>query len=107
MTNPASPDYAGYRFPAEIIGHAVRLHFRSPLSPRDVDEPSAARGITVGHETVRRWAIEFGQAFADRIRRRLPRVGDEWRPDEVAVKIAERGKDFSAKFPTIAISKNT
>ena len=26
---------------------------------------------------------------------------------QVAVKIAERSKDFSAKFPTIAISKNT
>jgi len=25
----------------------------------------------------------------------------------VAVKIAQRSKDFSAKFPTIAISKNT
>ena len=26
---------------------------------------------------------------------------------KVAVKIAERSKDFSSKFPTIAISKNT
>ena len=25
----------------------------------------------------------------------------------VAVKIAERGKDFSSKFPTITVSKNT
>jgi transposase-like protein len=48
----------------------------------------AARGIVVSHETVRQWARKFGQAFANRIRRRLPRAGDEWHLDEVAIKIA-------------------
>ena len=28
MTTPARARYAGYRFPAEIIGHAVWLYFR-------------------------------------------------------------------------------
>jgi len=37
---------------------------------------------------VRQWGLKFGQAFANRIRRRLPRVGDKWHLDEVAVKIA-------------------
>src|SRR6202011_4274258 len=31
MTTPAHTRYAGYRFPAEIIGHAVWLYFRFPL----------------------------------------------------------------------------
>lgn len=44
MTAPACPNYAGYRFPAEIIRHAVWLGFRSPLSLRIVDELLAARG---------------------------------------------------------------
>ena len=35
---PASPSYAGYRFPAEVISHAVWLYFRFPLSPRMVEE---------------------------------------------------------------------
>ena len=52
-----------------------------------VEEMLAARGIIVSHETVRRWALKFGQAFANRIRR-LPCAGDEWHLDEVAVKIA-------------------
>jgi hypothetical protein len=30
MTIPTRARYAGYRFPAEIIGHAVWLYFRFP-----------------------------------------------------------------------------
>lgn len=32
MMTATCPSYAGYRFPPEIIGHAVRLCFRFPLS---------------------------------------------------------------------------
>jgi putative transposase len=88
MITPAPPSYAGYRFPAAIISHAVWLYFRFPLSLRHVDEILAARGIVVSHETIRQWGLKFGQAFANQIRRRLPRAGDKWHLDEVAVKIA-------------------
>ena len=88
MTTPACPSYAGYRFPAEIISHAVRLYFRFPLSLRMVDEVLAARGIIVSHETVRQWALKFGQGFANQIRRRLPVAGDKWHLDEVVLTIA-------------------
>ena len=53
-----------------------------------VEELLAARGIIVSHETVRQWARKFGQQFANRIRRRLPRVGNKWHLDEVVLKIA-------------------
>ena len=88
MTTPACPSYAGYRFPAEIISHAVWLYFRFPLSLRMVDELLAARGIVVSPETVRQWALKFGQGFANQIRRRLPAVGDKWHLDEVVLTIA-------------------
>ena len=88
MTTPARSPYAGHRFPPEIISHAVWLYFRFPLSLRMVEEMLAARGIDVSHETVRQWARKFGQAFANQIRRRLPRAGDKWHLDEVEVKIA-------------------
>src|SRR5215212_3337660 len=89
MSSPAAESpYAGYRFPAEIISHAVWLYFRFPLSLRMVEEMLAARGIMVSHETVRQWALKFGQEFANRIRRRLPRAGDKWHLDEVVIKIA-------------------
>ena len=53
MTLPARARYSGYRFPAEIIGHAVWLYFRFPLGLRMVEELLAGRGIIVSHETVR------------------------------------------------------
>src|ERR1043165_9054033 len=87
MTSAAKSPYAGYRFPGEIISHAVWLYFRFPLSLRMVEEMLAARGIIVSHETVRQWARKFGQAFANRIRRRLPCPGDKWHLDEVCLMI--------------------
>ena len=88
MTTSACPSYAGYRFPPEIISHAVWLYFRFPLSLRMVDELLAARGIIVSHETVRQWALKFGQGFANQIRRRLHAPGDKWHLDEVVLTIA-------------------
>src|ERR1051325_9265396 len=78
MTTPVCPSYAGYRFPAEVISHAVWLYFRFPLGLRMVEEMLAARGIIVSHETIRQWARKFGQAFANRIRRRLPCTRDKF-----------------------------
>ena len=92
MSSPAAKSpYAGYRFPAEVISHAVWLYFRFPLGLRMVEEMLAARGIILSHETVRQWALRFGQDLANRIRRRLPRAGDKWHLDEVAI--------LSAKSP--------
>ena len=88
MTSPLRSPYAGYRFPAEIISHAVWLYFRFPLSLRMVEDMLAAREIAVSHETVRQWALKFGQAIANQIRRRLPQAGDKWHLDEVVLKIA-------------------
>src|ERR687889_1947765 len=87
MTPAAKSPYAGYRFPGEVISHAVWLYFRFPLSLRMVEEMLAARGIDVSHETVRQWARKFGQAFANQIRRRLPDPGDKWHLDEVCLMI--------------------
>src|ERR671927_810659 len=88
MTSAEKSPYAGYRFPAEVIGQAVWLYFRFPLSLRMVEEMLAARGIIVSHETVRQWALKFGQECANQVRRRLPGAGDKWHLDEVAIKIA-------------------
>ena len=53
-----------------------------------VEEMLAARGIQLSHETVRKWAMKFGQSFANQIRRRLPTPGNKWHLDEVAISIA-------------------
>ena len=83
----ACPNYAGYRFPAEIIAHAVWLYFRFTLSYRDVEELLAERGVLVTYETIRRWSRKFGQAYAKTLRRRRPRPGDKWHLDEVVLAI--------------------
>ena len=87
MTSSAKSPYAGYRFPGEVISHAVWLYFRFPLSLRMVEDMLAARGIGANHETVRQWARKFGQGFANQIRRRLPCPGDKWHLDEVCLMI--------------------
>jgi len=51
-TNTIAPDYKGYRFPPEIISHAVWLSFRFSLSFLDVEELLAQRGIIVTYETI-------------------------------------------------------
>jgi putative transposase len=79
----AAPTYAGYRFPAEIIAHAVWLSFRFALSYRDVEELRAERGVLVTDETIRRWSRTFGQIYANALRRRRPRPGDKWRLDGI------------------------
>jgi putative transposase len=80
--------YRRHRFPPEIISYAVWLYFRFPLSLRMVEEMLAARGICVSYETVRQWAIKFGETFSGQIRQRAPSRGDKWHLDEVAISIA-------------------
>ena len=87
-----APDlcYNGYRFPPEIIGHAVWLYHRFCLSFRDAEDLLAQRGITVSYETIRQWCHTFGPDYARRLRRRRGRLGDTWYLDELFVKIQGR-----------------
>jgi putative transposase len=79
--------YRRHRFPVEIIQHAVWLYFRFPLSFRDVEDLLAQRGIDVSYETVRRWSIKFGVAYAKTLRKTHPPADVRWHLDEVFVRI--------------------
>jgi putative transposase len=79
--------YSGHRFPAEVIQHDVWLYFRFPLSFRDVEDLLAQRGIDVSYETVRRWSVKFGLAYANTLRKTQARVDLRWHLDEVFVRI--------------------
>ncbi|MFD0229664.1 IS6 family transposase [Streptomyces hirsutus] len=87
LVSSALPSYKGHRYPVEVISHCVWLYFRFPLSFREVEELMLQRGVLVSHETVRRWCMKFGQAYANGLRRRRPRPGDKWHLDEVFLKI--------------------
>ncbi len=86
----AAPSYHGYRFPPEIISHAVWLYHRFCLSFRDAEDLLAQRGILVTYETIRHWCQTFGPAYARRLRHRRGRMGDTWYLDELFVTIQGR-----------------
>ncbi|MFF8919344.1 IS6 family transposase, partial [Streptomyces sp. NPDC015032] len=79
--------YRGFRFPPEVIAHAVWLYHRFRLSLRDVEEILFERGITVSYEAIRLWCERFGPAYAAGLRRRQSRPGDRWHLDEVFIKV--------------------
>src|SRR5208283_4806139 len=66
----AVANYAGYRFPPEIIHQAIWLYLRFTLSLRDVEDMLADRGVAVSYETVRRWVNHFGPMIAADLRKR-------------------------------------
>ena len=81
------PTYRGYRFPPEIISHAVWLYHRFSLSFRDVEDLLAERGVVVSYEAIRQWCQKFGPGYAAKLKRRQGRLGDTWHLDEVFVSI--------------------
>jgi transposase-like protein len=82
--------YHGYRFPPEIISHAVRLYHRFGLSFRDTEDLLAQRAVTVTYETIRQWCQRFGPVYARRLQRRRGRMGDPWHLGELFVTIQGR-----------------
>ena len=82
--------YNGYRFPPDIIQHAIRLYLRFTLSFRDVEDLLAERGITVSYETIRRWVNHCGPMVAADLRKRRPKPPTTWHLDEVYLKINGR-----------------
>ena len=83
---PRNP-YRGFRFPTEVIEHAVWPYHCFSLSLRDVELILAARGVVVSDESIRAWGLRFGQQFAHTLKRRRPKPGDKWHLDEVFIRI--------------------
>jgi putative transposase len=70
-----------------MISHCVWLSFRFCLNYRDVEELMAEHGVILTDEAVRCWCRRFGQADANQLRHRRPRLGDTWHLDEVLLTI--------------------
>ncbi len=76
-----------HRFPVSIISQAIWLYHRFNNSYRDVQEQLAFLGITLSHETVRKWCTKFALHFRDVIKKRERKSSDKWHLDEMALKI--------------------
>jgi len=85
MTAPTP--YPGFRYPAEVIQHAVWLYHCFSLSLRDVETILAARSVVVSYETIRAWGLRFGRLFANTLKQRRPKPGDKWFMDEAFIRI--------------------
>ena len=83
----ASSSYRGFRFPAEVIQHAVWLYHCFSLSLRGGELILAVRGVVVSYESIREWGLRFGRLFANTLKRHRPKPGDKWHLDEMSLRI--------------------
>ena len=87
-----SPDAGNLLCPIPLStrDYSARCLAVFPVSPQLPGHRNllAERGIDVSYETVRRWALKFGQAYARRLRTTRPRPDARWHLDEVFVSIA-------------------
>jgi putative transposase len=88
--NTSNQLYRGYRFPSEIISHAIWLHHRFCLSFRRcvgpfIEDLLAERGIVVSYESIRSWCNKFRPTYARMIKKRRGSPGDTWSMDEVYI----------------------
>jgi putative transposase len=90
-TPPTSNINTCHQCPAEIISHSVWLYWRFGPSYRDVEELIAKRGVILTDEAVRYGCRKFGQTYANQLRRRRPRPGDNRSADPATAPIAIRG----------------
>jgi transposase-like protein len=80
-------DFAGFRFPPDVIVLAVRWYLRFALSYRDVEELLTERGVQVDHVTIYRWVQRFTPLLAEAARPCRHAVGARWWVDETYVKV--------------------
>ena len=82
--------YAGYRFPPEVIDHAIWLYLRFTLSFRDVEDLLAERRIAVSYETVAPLGESFRTEDCSATAQAPPEAAATWHLDEVYLKIDGR-----------------
>ncbi|MFT4572640.1 MAG: putative transposase [Hyphomicrobiaceae bacterium] len=78
--------YYGYRYPPEVISHAVTLCDRELLSFREAEALLDERGVAVSYETIRQWCEKFGSGQGKTAKKRL-RYGTKWSMDAADVTI--------------------
>jgi len=98
-----TPRYRDFRFPSEIISHAVWLYYRFCLSLREVEEFLTERGVTVTYESIRQWCQKFGPEYARKLKRRQGRLGDICHIDEMFITL-QGERHFFCGVPSIKMA---
>ena len=89
-----------FKISRKIIGLAVMLYVRFPLSLRNAGDLLDERGVDIRHKTVRFWWNRFGPWFAvQMLRNRVQHLGTysnwPWHLDEGFVKITGEANSLS------------
>ena len=79
--------YKRFRFPSQVISHAIWLYHRFSLSFRDIEEILASRGVLVSYESIRQWCLKLAPTFVKKLKKRQRALGELWFLDEVFIKI--------------------
>ena len=95
-------EFAGFRFPPEVITLAVRWYLRFGLSYRDVEELLAERGIEVDHTTLFRRVAQFTPLFTEW--RSLYRAIDRFGQVIDVLVARKRDKTAARRFLTRALA---
>lgn len=70
--------FAGRHFDRDVISLCVRWYLRYQLSPRDLVEMVAERGLALAHTTIPRWVRRYTQTFVKRWNRFAIPTGQSW-----------------------------
>ena len=61
--------FSGRHFDRSVILLCVRWYLVYNLSPRDLEEMMAERGLSVDHSSVHRWVVRFSPELLERFNR--------------------------------------
>lgn len=64
----------------------------------EVELMMAFRGVQLSYEAIRRWCDTFGSLYAAKLKRRRPKLGDKWFPDEVFSRSTECNSVCGARW---------
>ena len=79
-------------YPVDVIAQCVRWYLAYSLSPRNLEEIMAERGVVVDHSTLHRWVIRLVPLLDKAFRRHKRKLGRRWRMDETYIKLKGQWK---------------
>jgi putative transposase len=80
-------NFKGMRLPIDVILVCIRWYAAYPLSYRHFEEMMEARGVSVDHSSINRWAIRFLPLIEKMARKHKRPVGGSWCMDETYIKV--------------------
>ena len=80
-------NFEGMSFPIDVILVCIRWYVAYPLSYRHLEEMMEARGVSVDHSSINRWAIRFLPHIEKLARKHKRPFDSSWRMDETYIKV--------------------